>query len=71
MSFWVMDNSKESCAKIHLANCHSCNGGRGPGLKGTGKWHGPFKTYQDARSWASSNRKYVDSCKFCNPKSYM
>lgn len=67
MSFWVMENIKESCAKIHLDNCHTCQNGRGPGSRGTGKWHGPFESYDDAEIWASNNRRYVDSCKLCNP----
>lgn len=71
MSFWVMENTKDSCAKIHIGDCHACNNGQGPGFRGTGRWNGPFKSYNDARYWASNNRKYVDSCKLCNPNAYM
>ena len=70
MSFWVLENRKSGYAKIHLAHCHTCNNGHGPkpGTNGNGSWKGPFSCFNDAFTWAKSARKYVDSCKFCNPK---
>ena len=71
MSFWVLENSKNSYAKIHLAQCHTCHNGNGPKAgKTTGLWRGPFPSYNDAHTWAQGARKYVDSCKFCNPNIY-
>jgi hypothetical protein len=67
MSFWVMDNTKDCCARIHMDYCHTCKNGKGPESRGTGKWHGPFETYSAAQSWALHTRKYVDNCKLCNP----
>ena len=57
--YFVYENwTAESKAVIHIGNCGHCKGGRGchsnPLGPKNGRWHGPYKTYLDAKNKAIS-----------------
>lgn len=52
MSFWVLENTVHNYVRIHLAECPSCNYGKGPRPDHTGRWHREFLSYQEALNWA-------------------
>jgi hypothetical protein len=55
-----------------LSGCSYCNNGKGfqPNVTDMNtKWHGPFKTIQEAEEVAEgTGRKYIDKCKVCIPE---
>lgn len=75
MKFWVLENKMHDYTRIHLADCSSCNFGKGPRPNHTGCWHGEFTSYQEALASAQSlalalakgNKNKVDvrHCKRC------
>ena len=59
--------------KVHRADCKKCNCGKGTGTgtRGTenGKWHGPFKTCDEAKKYALSlGRRENRCCNTCKPE---
>jgi len=73
MDYYIYENwTAEKKAVIHGGSCKFCNDGKG--IHGdkeegrNGRWHGPFKTYNDALRHASSLRnRVIRNCKFCIP----
>jgi len=56
-------------ATIHRADCGSCNAGvgvHGGGETANGKWLGPFRTVDEARS-AVSKSAMIRECARCSP----
>jgi hypothetical protein len=67
--FWAYENWRAHGhrATIHRADCGSCNQGagvHGGGQTPNGKWHGPFRSSDDARS-AVSHGVEVRECTRC------
>jgi len=58
-------------ARIHVSHCPSCNNGEGvhPGSgDDNGRWHGPFKTFQEAFEAAENSGRHISECKRCHPR---
>jgi hypothetical protein len=59
-------------AKIHFSGCSFCNYGLGTdkpkedGVRGV--WHGPFATFEEARSAARRTGNEVTTCGHCKPR---
>jgi hypothetical protein len=57
-------------AKIHFAECGSCQNGQGQQLHAgdeNGKWHGPYGTVQVAYARAVATGARVLPCGHCRP----
>lgn len=71
MAYCVYENWRRSKAKVHFAGCGFCNHGKGihttPISGNNDRWHGPFKSVQEAISVAKDTGQPVSSCKKCNP----
>ncbi|TRZ78006.1 MAG: hypothetical protein D4R93_00875 [Deltaproteobacteria bacterium] len=69
--YYIYENwTAENKAVIHKGSCGFCNDGTGCHLNPlgpkNGKWHGPFKTLQEAETAARATKKNVKnhSCLF-------
>ena len=73
--YWVYYNrqaEKGYKARIHQANCRTCNNGQGVHHKVTPRthdeWLGPFSTREEALTKAINTKaKNLYSCQICNP----
>ena len=64
---WQADHHK---ARIHFANCRSCNNGKGVHSTASeehGKWIGPCETYEAALTTAVATGGQVSKCKYAIP----
>lgn len=72
VTYYVYEDLPTNSAKLHLSSCSYCNNGKGFQSNVTDmntKWYGPFNTLQEAEMVAvGTGRKYIDTCKICNPK---
>ena len=70
MGYWVYENFPNNKAMVHMDSCGFCNYGEGVRGRspGTGEWHGPFESGEEAsaKAWATG-RSDVRGCKFCAP----
>lgn len=69
MKYWVYENWTHGKAIVHKAECGFCNFGKGVRrtFGNNGKWHGPYKTKEEARLKArQTNRERVAFCIPCN-----
>lgn len=73
MNFWIYENWRaDDKTVIHKENCNCCNYGHGTG-KGTcgeknGRWHGPFTSFNNAKTEANKlKRKKHLECQRCKP----
>jgi hypothetical protein len=68
MSFWVLENTNNNYARIHMGNCRYCNSGRVKPSNKRAVWRGPFTTYDAAHSMIRSAKKQLsDACTACKP----
>lgn len=73
MSYYIYENWRaEKKVVIHTSKCSMCNNGKGIHVDASdsnGQWHGPFKTFKDAVSFAEGcqDRK-IKFCKICTPE---
>jgi len=73
MQYYVYENwVAEKKAVIHKGSCGSCNDGQGchQHIRGeeNGKWHGPYDTYPEAKTFANTLRnRNVRPCGKCHP----
>lgn len=72
--YWFYENWRTSPhhAKIHLASCMYCNDGRGvnPERESSGddvRWHGPFRTVEEALEVARDLGLPYSPCGRCRP----
>jgi len=73
--YWVYHNwqaEKGGKARIHRANCSSCNNGQGVHHKASPRindeWLGPFSTREEALTKAINTKAAnLYSCRKCNP----
>jgi hypothetical protein len=69
-TYFVYENwTAENKARIHYGHCSYCNYGRGihPGTGNrNGCWHGPFKSFKEAKKVAIDTGRDVSLCKSCN-----
>jgi len=72
MKYYVYENwVAEKKAKIHNAFCGFCKHGRGHNPRhvhgeSNGKWHGSFKSYEEARRFALTRKdRKVSDCMSC------
>lgn len=74
MTFYVYENWRaDDKTVVHCADCRYCNHGKGigTGTRGddNGKWHGEFKTFDEAKKFALSlNREMNNFCSVCKPQ---
>ena len=69
MPYYICENRPTSKAIIHLDDCGHCNHGRGrsrgPVAKNS-RWHGPFKTLENARRLAANlQQRDTRDCYWC------
>ena len=67
MEYWAYENWRALGHKlvIHISICGHCNKGmgvRGGAASPNGKWHGPFKSIQDAKSAVLSVEAKFHNC---------
>jgi hypothetical protein len=58
-------------ARVHLSICPFCNDGSGIHPRASnrsGRWYGPYATFQKAYDAAQQLGRYRRRCKHCNPK---
>lgn len=72
MKFYIYENWRAHghTMRIHVGSCSFCRDGTGIHREtrgGNGKWHGPFDSYQNARSIADRSQAQVSDCRFCSP----
>jgi|GEM_PF-1411855 len=71
--YYIYENwVAEKKAVIHRSNCGNCNYGQGKGTnihgEKNGKWHGPFKTYDETKNCALRlDDRRIRDCKVCEP----
>lgn len=70
-TYFVHESFTRDRARIHRAECHYCNSGRGFMAKTSGRsgrWHGPFRERVDAYAFtAGLGRKEKAACVACRP----
>lgn len=71
-TFWIYENIPSKTAVIHKAECTHCNDGVGTQKNihrgRNGKWHGRFKTNDEAEKFASTiNNRRIINCGHCKP----
>jgi len=57
-------------ARVHRSTCSFCRGGRGIHPRAsyrTGRWYGPYATFQLAYEAAQQLGRYRRQCKWCQP----
>ena len=69
MTYWVYENWTIDKAVSHQADCSFCNNGRGvhpdAGTR-NGEWHGPFRSREEAATFAgSTGRRVIRPCVHC------
>ena len=73
MQYYIYEHwTTEKKAVIHKGSCGNCNYGQGchQHIRGelNGKWHGPFDTYEKARTFANTlKNRPVRPCGNCHP----
>jgi hypothetical protein len=70
--FWAYENWRAHGhrATIHRGDCGACNhdaGVHGGGETAHGRWHGPFRSSDQARSDAGYRGAEVRDCARCSP----
>lgn len=68
--FWAYENWRAHGHRvtIHRADCGSCNHGtgvHGGGQTANGKWHGPFRSPEEATTAVNLSRIEVRHCGRC------
>ena len=73
MNYYIYENWRANGkkAKIHKENCSHCNYGNGQNKEKSeinGRWHGPYRDFDEATSFAiSMGDRDITYCGVCRP----